>query len=261
METRPVEKGRNTIVKFIDGESTEILPKEYSAQSQVHEYGGGAVGIGSDGALIVNDKNTGGVFKLQPGDEIKEIIKGDKNLRFANFSVHPKNLNFILAVQEDHSEKEIINTIALIDTDKKSTAVIVHGADFYSHPKFSPDGTMISWMQWSHPDMPWTGSEVYVANLTDGIVGDITYVAGKAREESVAEPKWHLDGTLLFCSDRTGFWQLYQYNLKTAVTIKLDIKGFENAEVGGREFILGLFVLSPFICYKYLQILVAHTFQ
>lgn len=44
IESRPSEKGRNTIIKFSDkGDFKEILPPEYSAKSRVHEYGGGSL--------------------------------------------------------------------------------------------------------------------------------------------------------------------------------------------------------------------------
>lgn len=43
VETRPEERGRNVIVaRTANGSLHDVLPPPYSAQSRVHEYGGGA---------------------------------------------------------------------------------------------------------------------------------------------------------------------------------------------------------------------------
>ncbi|CZR67614.1 related to dipeptidyl aminopeptidases/acylaminoacyl-peptidases [Phialocephala subalpina] len=244
IEGRPSEKGRAAIVEIKDGKSIDIVPKEYNARTKVHEYGGGAAAVSPDGSIIFNDFYSDGVFIRTPSGETKEIIKGapDSNLRFANFDVHPKTPSIIAAIQEEHrgkSAEEVFNTIAIINSSTKKAEVIVSGADFYAHPKFSPDGKKICWLQWNHPDMPWTGTELYVADWDGEKVGKAVKITGQARTESIAQPKWHVDDTLLFCSDRTGFWQLYRSDGKGGDVELLPIKGFEEAELGGREFILG----------------------
>lgn len=208
----------------------------------MHEYGGAAVSTSSpDGSIIFNDGTSDGIFLRSPSGEVKEIIAGapDSKLRYADFDVHPKDHGIIAAVQEEHRGKEVINTIAVIDANTKKATTIVEGADFYSHPKFSPDGKRISYLTWDHPDMPWTGSELYVAEWDGTRAGKPIKIAGQARTESVSQPKWHDENTLLFCSDRTGFSQLYRSDGKSSKVEHLTLKGLEEAEIGGREFILG----------------------
>ncbi|KAH9214828.1 Alpha/Beta hydrolase protein [Leptodontidium sp. 2 PMI_412] len=242
LEGRPAEKGRQVIVEVKGEESIDILPAQYSARSKVHEYGGAAATLSPDGNLIFSDHSTNGVFSLSPTGEVTEILAGNPKLRYANFDVHPKATNLIVAIQEDHSAPllvDAVNTLVIIDSKTKKAEIIVQGADFYSQAKFSPDGKKLSWLQWNHPDMPWTGAEVHVADWKDGKLGKPTKVAGKAREESISMPKWHVDNTLLFTSDRTGFWQMYQHDPQSGKTAYLRLGGFEDAEMGCREFGLG----------------------
>jgi dipeptidyl aminopeptidase/acylaminoacyl peptidase len=65
--------------------------------------------------------------------------------------------------------------------------------------------------------MPWDGSELCVAPITDGAdghehltVGPPVVLAG-SRDESITNPEWGPDGSLLFCSDRTDWWNLYRF--------------------------------------------------
>ncbi|PMD29671.1 alpha/beta-hydrolase [Hyaloscypha variabilis F] len=246
IEGRPSEKGRHAIVQFKGNETTDILPPQYNANGKIHAYGGGAAAVSPDGNIIFTDSNTDGVFSLDPfSSEVTEIIKGDSKLRFGNFCSHPIDLDTILAVQEDHRGEEVINTVVVIDKKTKEARVVVHGADFYSHPKFSPDGKKISWVQWIHPDMPWTGSELYVADWKDGSVKDKKNIAGQARVESIVQPKWLFDGSLMFVSDRTGFWQLYRYEGESFKVEELVIEGFQNADLGAREIVLGFSMNIP----------------
>ena len=140
----------------------------------MHEYGGAAATLSSDGDLIFTDSNTNGVFALSPTGEVSEILAGNPNLRYANLDIHPTNNNLIVAIQEDHTAPllvDAVNTLVMIDSRTKKAEIVVQGADFYSQAKFSPDGKKLSWLQWSHPDMPWTGAEVHVADWEGGKLG------------------------------------------------------------------------------------------
>jgi dipeptidyl aminopeptidase/acylaminoacyl peptidase len=69
---------------------------------------------------------------------------------------------------------------------------------------------MLAWLQWQHPNMPWDGTELWVAPITtDGTLGARARIAG-GPDESVFQPEWSPDGLLHFVSDRTGWWNLYR---------------------------------------------------
>jgi dipeptidyl aminopeptidase/acylaminoacyl peptidase len=92
--------------------------------------------------------------------------------------------------------------------------VLCSGADFYSTPELSGDGRL-AWVQWDHPAMPWDATSLRVARLQGGSGGwavtDEEAVAGGS-EESAVQPRWLPDGTLVFVSDRTDWWNLYAWS-------------------------------------------------
>jgi dipeptidyl aminopeptidase/acylaminoacyl peptidase len=58
--------------------------------------------------------------------------------------------------------------------------------------------------------MPWDGTELWVGELAaDGSVNDARLVAG-GPDESIFQPEWSDDGVLHYCSDRSGWWNLYR---------------------------------------------------
>ena len=50
-------------------------------------------------------------------------------------------------------------------TAPASRRVLASGRDFYSFPRLSPDGSRLAWTCWDHPNMPWDGTELWVAPL------------------------------------------------------------------------------------------------
>src|ERR671929_182335 len=66
---------------------------------------------------------------------------------------------------------EAVNTIVSLGLDGAGNddggRVLVSGADFYSTPRVSPDGSRLAWLAWNHPNMPWDGTELWVGELDD----------------------------------------------------------------------------------------------
>jgi dipeptidyl aminopeptidase/acylaminoacyl peptidase len=69
----------------------------------------------------------------------------------------------------------------------------------------------LAWLTWSHPNLPWDGTELWVARINDdGSLGGAELIAGGA-SESIFQPEWSPGGVLHFVSDRTGWWNLYRW--------------------------------------------------
>ncbi|KAL2809427.1 Alpha/Beta hydrolase protein [Aspergillus granulosus] len=246
LESRPAEDGRHAIVEILYPTTThDVLPAGFNAMGAIHEYGGGSFLICPDGSLLFTDYPNNGVFLLNvDSGEVKSIVTPDPLVRFGDFHVYPGSYEWILAVRETHGSHDAEeNTIVAIHSLSGEVTTVAEGADFYQHPHFSPDGKYVCWIQWNHPDMPWTGSILHVATWESGKVlsGTSTVVSGQAGVESICQPRWGPQGSLFFVSDKTGIWQLYRWDGygQGREVEHIELKGLERAEFGSREPCLG----------------------
>lgn len=258
VEGRPVEQDRRCIVEctFATDGSTQlrdVLPSKYSAKTFVHGYGGGAVAVQYSGNLIFSDGETHGVYSVNPRTkQVKCLVLGDEKVFFADFNTAGEILqHWTLAIREDHRSETVINTIVAIDDRNGAVHTMVSGADFYSHPQLhvnADNHVRLCWMQWNFPDMPWTGSQLFTATWNEDSTAhgqepylhDVNYVAGSPGVESVTTPKWSpYDDSLLFCSDRSGYWQLYRLPWADESPVHVHLQGLENGNFAGPEWTLG----------------------
>ena len=214
LEGRPEEAGRQVLVRLENGEARDDLtPAPFNVRTRAHEYGGGAVTIGA-GIVLASNFADQRLYRLRPGSPPVPLTpESEGRLRFADASIDSRR-QLAFAVREDHrGSGEAVNTIVRIDLtgEEDSGQVIADGHDFFSAPRLSPDGRRLAWLSWDHPNMPWDGTELWIADLRDdGSLGDITKVAGAA-DEAVVQPKFSPDGTLYFVSDRSGWWNIYRF--------------------------------------------------
>jgi len=213
IESHPVEAGRNALVRRWDGGATDVVSASFDVRTRVHEYGGGAYVV-HDGVVYFSNDRDQRLYRLVAAGEPVAITPGaEGKLRYADGVVDAAR-DRLICVREDHTVegREAVNTIVAVDYtgDPDGGRVLVSGNDFFSNSRLSPDGTRLAWLAWNHPNMPWDGTELWVADVnTDGSLGQRWLVAGGERE-SVLQPEWSPDGILHFVSDRTGWWNLYR---------------------------------------------------
>ncbi|MGE5603037.1 MAG: prolyl oligopeptidase family serine peptidase [Nitrososphaerales archaeon] len=215
LEMRPLERGRNVIVRCRpDGMISDITPPEYSARTRVHEYGG-AHYIVADGVIYFANMADQRIYRQPVGGTPQPITPegapGGRGMRYADFHLDRRR-NRLLCVREDHSAGgEPVNNIVAIDLPGGGPGmVLAEGYDFYASPRLDPSGERLAWLSWRHPNMPWDGTELWVADVTaDGSLEDPRLAAG-GPQESVFQPEWSPGGVLHFVSDRTGWWNLYR---------------------------------------------------
>jgi dipeptidyl aminopeptidase/acylaminoacyl peptidase len=252
LEGRPQEQGRLVIVRAErgGGNAMDMTPKPYSARTRVHEYGGGAWTVSqgvvyfsnfSDGRLYRQSEATAHPEALTPAPAARE-----RQWRFADGVIDHRRRRWI-GVREDHTAAgEPVNTIVAVDLGQAQPEpgrVLVEGHDFFASPRLSPDGQRLLWLAWDHPNMPWNGTTLFLAELDEGgRVGELQAIAGGVTE-SIFQPEWsHDGGAIYFVSDRSNWWNLYGFDLGARTTQALAPMA---AEFGVPQWNLGM---STYAC-------------
>ena len=211
-EGRPTEAGRVVLVRrAADGTTVDVTPPPLDVRSRVHEYGGGSFTV-AGGVVVVSNRLDGRLYRLDPGVHDAVPITPEGPYRYGDLRLDAPRRRFI-AVREEHHEDGRQPTAALVavplDGDRPPT-VLYAGPDFLISPRPSPDGSLLAWLEWDHPDMPWDATRLRVAPIgEDGTLGRAELTAG-GPGESIVQPEWSPAGVLHFVSDRTGWWNLYR---------------------------------------------------
>jgi dipeptidyl aminopeptidase/acylaminoacyl peptidase len=212
LESRPVEGGRYVIVRHsAEGRIADVTPTPFNARTRVHEYGGAPFAVSHGTVYFVNFADQR-LYRQEVGGAPKPMTP-EKDLRYAD-AVLDHRRNRMICVREDHTvaDHEPVNALVSLVLPKGGEGqVLISGNDFYSSPRLDPEAAQLAWLTWNHPNMPWDGTELWVAEVkADGSLGEAQLVAGGV-DESIFQPQWSPDGVLHFVSDRTGWWNLFRH--------------------------------------------------
>ena len=238
LENRPLEDGRGVVVRRRQGTIEDLTPAAFNVRTRAHEYGGGSFWV-HGGSLFFANFGDQRLYRRSVAGDFAPITPAPAVPaadRYADGCVTPDG-RWTICIREAHADRgEARNEVVILPTDGSSPPhTLLDGNDFYAFPRLHPDGTRLAWVEWSHPSMPWDGTELWVADI--GPAREITHatrVAG-GPAESIFQPQWSPRGDLHFVSDRTGWWNLYAVHAGEVSPLCP-----RAAEFGGPQWVFGL---------------------
>ncbi len=223
-ESRPDEGGRTAVMRcdLSGGEAEEVTPADANVRTRVHEYGGGAWWP-HDGSLYYVEFADQRLRRIDgPGLDPVPLTGQPPEpgaWRYADGRVTPDG-RWCVCVRERHGTgHEPANELVAVAADgSQRVETLWAGADFVMTPRVSPDGSMLAWISWDHPNMGWDATRLHVHRLGDGQLGAELLVVGRDGDRSLCEPGWDPGpgggaSRLLVCSDHHDWWSLYEVDL------------------------------------------------
>ena len=208
---------RGVLVAKRRGDAPRDLTADLSVRARVG-YGGGDFTVAqgnvyfiSEGRIYRQSLTHGDARPLTPkfGEPASPVVSPDGK--------------WVVFVWSDGNE----DCLGIVATDGKSwPQKLVTGSDFYMQPRFNPNGDMIAWIEWNHPNMPWDGTRLMLATLEvtgAGVprVKEVHQIAG-GDDEAVFQPEFSPDGTTLaYVSEQGGNGDLYMYDIAMGATRRL----------------------------------------
>jgi len=241
-EVRPSEGGRTLVVSRQLG---DILKAPWSAKSQVHEYGGISwLGLVRNGQALLAfvSKADQRIYITEPMGEPRplspESPSGQSHRYIEMISVEDE----IWCIREVHNQGRVERDLVALSVNLHgvgSLRTLEQSSHFYAHPRISADGRYLAWIAWEHPQMPWDGTELRVAEVSNGQLSNVRALAGNV-ETSCLSPEWGPHNELYFISDKSGWWNLWQADLAGKLRHVIE----ETSEWGFPLWQLGMRALS-----------------
>ena len=214
LESRPWENGRSVIVqRDCKGTIRDVLPAPLSARSMVHEYGGTPYIVVNDILYFcLYDDQRLYSLDLNKNKILPIPITPKEGYRFADFC-YDKYQHRLICVAEIHNDSpEPENQIVAIPLDDSMQVItLCSGDDFYAYPRLDHTGRQLCWISWSHPNMPWDSTKLWLADVgADGQLDSPELIVGSGNE-AIFQPQWSPDNQLHFVSDRDNWWNLFRW--------------------------------------------------
>jgi len=209
---REARSDRGVLVVFPpDGQAPRDLNSDLGVRAGVG-YGGGDFSVGRGNIYFVEAKS-GRIFR-QPTHKglAKPITPAFGGAASPALSPDGESVLYVHTYEGQES-------IAVINNDGDQWPQrLVYGDDFYMQPCWHPNGEQIAWIAWNHPQMPWDGTKLMIAQVnqpSSGMfeLGEVKEIVG-GEEIAVFGAQFSPDGRYLaYVADPDGWWQLYVYDL------------------------------------------------
>ncbi|KAJ4764869.1 Dipeptidyl peptidase family member 6 [Rhynchospora pubera] len=224
VDPRPHQGGRAALVMEPKNSETapmDLIPESYDARTRAQEYGGGAFAI-KDGILMFSNYKDQRLYKHSLGGHSPVALTPDYGGPLVHYAdgIFDPYFNRYITVMEDCRQSSLnptttIATISLSSGDIQEPKQLIIGSDFYAFPRVDPSRKRMAWIEWSHPNMPWDRSQLWLGCFSEvGEINNRVCIAGNDPDlvESPTEPKWSPSGELFFLTDRNnGYWNIYRW--------------------------------------------------
>ena len=212
VEYRPSDGGRNLLIqRSWEGQTTCLTPAGFSVRSSVYEYGGKSWCSAGQQIAFVNAADQ--QIWLQTDSQSPLLLTKTPDCRYGDLISDPHRQR-ILAIQEQPTDDptQPAHRLVAVSIATGQVTVLASGDDFYASPALRQDGQQLAWISWNHPRMPWVSTRLNVANIdSEGRLTDHVILAGDSVEESIQQPRFLSDNSLVAITDKSGWWNLYRY--------------------------------------------------
>ncbi len=201
-------EGRSDRGVLVASSDTDPAPRDLTSDLSVRAmvgYGGGDFAVGHGTVVFASGERL--YCQAIDGGAARPITP--KMGAISSPQISP-NGRWVLFVQE----ADEVDCLAVVDIDGKAWPVkLASGRDFYMQPRWNPDSNRVAWIAWDFPNMPWDGTELWVADFSaaSGVphLENELRLAGDA-ETAMEPPEVSPDGkTLAYVSDETGWGHIY----------------------------------------------------
>jgi dipeptidyl aminopeptidase/acylaminoacyl peptidase len=192
--------GKNTLFAQTEGEARLALTVQHNVRGGVG-YGGGDFSVFQNSVVFA--ERDGRLYQRQLGYDIPRPITPPFGYS-ASPAVSP-DASWIAYVHSDGAN----DAIAVVDVNGVHwPKQLVKGADFYMQPAWHPHGDQLAWIEWDHPNMPWDGTRLMLAEVkgTPPQVSQPRQIAGSG-DIPVSQPLFSPDGRWLSYLVSRGEWE------------------------------------------------------
>ena len=194
---------RGVLVTRPEDEARRDLTVEQSVRGPVG-YGGGEF-TASNGQIYFAESN-GRLYRCSPGGGHPVPITPPFGSAAAP-AVSPDGKWVVYVFSDGHTD-----LLGLVDSNGLDWPIkLARGADFYMQPTWHPQGELLAWVEWDHPNMPWDGTTLKLGRLAGGSVFsprliEEKIIAGDSNTPA-AQPRFSPDGRWLSYIECSGEWE------------------------------------------------------
>ncbi len=200
---------RGVLVARQGREASRDLTAEHSVRGTVG-YGGGDFTV-REGTIVFADRS-GRLFRHSLGYGQPVPITPPFGSAAAP-AISPDGKRVVYVFSDGRED-----VLGIADLDGQNwPAKLVRGATFYLQPAWHPSGDRLAWVEWDHPNMPWDGTRLMLADVDPDrpLASNMRQIAGDECTPAV-QPMFSPDGRYLSYIENRGEWEnLVLFDLAT----------------------------------------------